>query len=130
MQTLPKVGESATVPGISFPLVVETYNELTRMASLKGEHPETGMEVLVPKVCFSEVHASATPPKPLMEIGQGAFLKSGGPLMTIVSIDMPPPFSPEFMQPMVTCMCFRESGELLTMTVDVRALKLVTPQPA
>ena len=58
MQTLPQVGEQAFVAGISFPLTVEKYNQSDRTASLKGEHPQNGMEVLLPRVCLTLLHTS------------------------------------------------------------------------
>lgn len=60
MQTLPKIGEKATVAGIAFPLTVLSYSPATRTASLAGEHPDTGMEVSLPRVCLTLLHLANT----------------------------------------------------------------------
>jgi uncharacterized protein YodC (DUF2158 family) len=82
MQTLPKVGEPAYVAGISFPLIVESFSQETRSASLKGEHPESGVQVHLPSVCLTELHAVAH-----LAAGDTARLKSGGPAVTVANIE-------------------------------------------
>lgn len=124
MQTLPNIGELATVACISFPLTVESFSEATRTAALSGTHPETGMEVQLPRVCLSLLLPSDA--TPIVTIGQSAVLKSGGPRMTVAEVDMPPPFSPEGTQPIITCHYFTDSNELGTLKIDVRGLTLPT----
>jgi uncharacterized protein YodC (DUF2158 family) len=83
MQTLPKPGQSATVNGIGFPLIIQSYCENTRFAFLKGENPENGMEVLLPRVCLSEMFMQEAA-EPAFKVGDTARLKSGSPWLTII----------------------------------------------
>ena len=120
MQTLPKIGDPATVAGITFPLTVESYDPNTLTANLKGEHPETGMEVLAPRVCLSLVHDG-----PTLHIGQLARLNSGGPWMTITAIYPPLPTDPEGAPWLIDCCYFLEGGGVLGLDqIDLRALTL------
>jgi hypothetical protein len=118
MQTLPKIGDLATVAGISFPLTVESYDYNTLLANLKGKHPETGMEVVVPLVCLSLLHTG-----PTLFIGQLAVLNSGGPWLTVAEIWAPSPEAPVGSAWTVDCICFSEDGQLTRLYgLDVRAL--------
>jgi uncharacterized protein YodC (DUF2158 family) len=83
MQTLPKLGQSATVAGISFPLIIQSYCENTRSAFLKGENPDNGMEVLLPRVCISEIFTQETV-EPAFKVGDTVRLASGSPWLTII----------------------------------------------
>ena len=65
MHTLPQIGELVTVAGITFPLTLKEYTPATKSASLFGEHPETGMEVVLPRVCLSLLHPF--PAQPVVE---------------------------------------------------------------
>ena len=122
MQTLPKVGEPTMVAGISFPLTLLSINENTHTASLGGQHPESGAEVLLSKVCLDFL--CPVEPAIVLAIGQYARLKSGGPLMTIVDIQPPLPDMPADMGIMVTCWHFRNNGKLLRLELDVRSLNI------
>lgn len=116
MQTLPKVGEPAFVHGISFPLVLESISEETRLASLKGEHPISGVEVQLSRVCLSELHDA-----PLYAIGQYARLKSYGPLMTVVEVRPPLPDAPEGAGTTLVCWYFNDA-EFCEFEGDARTL--------
>lgn len=120
MQTLPNIGDQATIAGFPFPLTVDSFSEATRTAALSGEHPETGLEVVLPRVCLSLLLPADA--APVYAIGQSAVLKSGGPLMTVSDIEPPLPFSPEGTQPIITCQYFTDSNELGTLKIDVRGL--------
>jgi hypothetical protein len=120
MQTLPEVGQQTTITGISFPLTVESYDPNTLTANLRGEHPESGVEVLVPKVCLSRLYMPAFP-----FVGQLACLNSGSPFLTIVAIYPPLPFTPEGSPTTVDCSYFIEGYGLVTIKqLDLRAITL------
>ena len=121
MQTLPQVGEKATIAGISFPLTVLSYNENTRTAGLAGEHPETGIEVFLPKVCPEYLLAPEAATELKYSIGLYARLKSGGPLMTVTEIHPPLPHAPEGSGTTVVCQYF-DGAELCEYSADVRTL--------
>jgi len=118
MQTLPKVGDTTTIAGISFPLTVVSYDPNTLLANLKGEHPVTGVEVLLPKVCLSLLRDPNECP---YAIGQFARLKSHGPLMTVVEVHPPLPFTPEGTGTKLVCHYFND-GELCEFEGDARTL--------
>lgn len=85
MQTFPKVSDLCSVAGISFPLTVEACDPNTKTASLKGEHPQTGMEVVLPLVCLSLLQE----PRETLAFKTGDFvqLKSGSPVLVVSGID-------------------------------------------
>ena len=118
MQTLPIVGETAFVPGIDFPLTVESYDPNSLTANLRGEHPRSGMEVLVPRVCLQEVHSS-----PVHKVGQYARLKSYGPLMTVAEVRPPLPDAPEGTGTILVCWYFNED-EFCEFEADARLLNV------
>ncbi len=120
MQTLPEVGQTTTVAGISFPLTVESYDPNTLTANLRGEHPVTGVEVLLPKVCLSRLDAPS-----FASLGQLARLKSGSPLLTITAIFPPLPHGPVGAATTVDCCYYQEELGFVTIKeLDLRALYL------
>jgi uncharacterized protein YodC (DUF2158 family) len=122
MQTLPAVGEKARVAGIDFPLTVEAYDTNTRTAFLKAEHPDTGIEVLLPRVCLDQLLPPDEPATELQHaIGHYARLKSYGPLMTVTEIHPPLPDAPEGFGTTVVCQYF-DGGELFEYAGDARTL--------
>jgi uncharacterized protein YodC (DUF2158 family) len=100
------------VAGISFPLIVQAYYENTRTVYLKGNHPESGTEVLVPNVCLSELQTPGPPVEPVYAIGQFARLKSHGPLMTVAEVRPPLPNAPEGTGTTLVCWYFGDARML------------------
>jgi hypothetical protein len=123
MQSLPKIGEPAMVAGIHFPLTVQSFCQDTRSAFLKGEHPETGMEVLLPRVCLKLLHVPTQETKFAYAVGQYARLKSYGPLMTVVEVRPPLPDAPDGAGTELVCWYFSDN-ELCEFEGDARALNV------
>lgn len=62
------------------------------------------------------------PLKPVFGIGHQVRLKSGGPDMTIVEMEMPAPGAPQGTPILAHCWYFRGEARLICLWMDVRCL--------
>ena len=120
MEITHKQGDLVSVAGISFPLTLLSINYNTNTASLGGENPYLGSDVMLPQVCVTQLRSVPAP----IAIGQLAQLNSGGPLLTVTAIYPPEPFAPAGSPTLVDCMAVEEGGQFVALeSLDERALR-------